>query len=64
MKKNTRAHTEQPERGRGRVLQLSQETVRVLSPTHLAHAAGGSGCTTTSYTTERTRTDGSAGVAG
>jgi hypothetical protein len=63
MKKTTRARTEQPEEGRRRVLQLSQETVRVLSPTSLARAAGGSGCTTTSYTTERTNGagDGKAG---
>jgi len=62
MKKNTRARSEQPERGRRRVLQLSHETVRVLSPTSLAHAVGGSGCTTSSYTTETTHPDSTGGT--
>ena len=57
MKKNTRAHVANPEPRKWRVLRLSHETVRVLSPTDLARAAGGSACVTTSYTTDRTRTD-------
>lgn len=59
MKKITRAHMERPERRSRRVLQLSHETVRVLSSTDMARAAGGSGCTSTSYTTEtHTENDG------
>jgi len=57
MKKNTRAHVANPEPRKRRVLRLSHETVRVLSPTDLVRAAGGSGCDTTSYTTNKTHTD-------
>jgi hypothetical protein len=55
MKKTTRAHVANPESPRRRVPQLSRETVRVLTPTDLANAAGGS-CDTGSYpTTIRTK---------
>lgn len=54
MKKNTRAHIANPEPRKQRVLRLSRETVKVLSPTDLARAAGGSWtqCDTTSWTTQ------------
>lgn len=57
MKKNTRAHVANPELRKRRVLQLSHETVRVLSPTDLARAAGGSGCVTTSWTSDKKTLD-------
>jgi hypothetical protein len=53
MKKNTRAHVANPEPGRRRALRLSHETVRMLNPTDLARAAGGSGCDTTSWTSDK-----------
>jgi hypothetical protein len=60
MKKITRAHVENPESSRLRVPELSRETVRVLTPTDLANAAGGS-CDTGSYpTTIRTNNGGGA----
>lgn len=58
MKKNMRAHIANPEPQRRRALKLSRETVKVLSTTDLARAAGGSGCDTGSFTTPHTRTDG------
>jgi|tagenome__1003787_1003787.scaffolds.fasta_scaffold14231267_1 hypothetical protein len=63
MKKNTRARITNPEPRKRRELRLSRETVRVLSPTELVRAAGGSGCDTTSFSTVHTHTDGGAGVA-
>lgn len=57
MKKNTRAHVADPEPRRRRALRLAHETVRVLSPTDLARAAGGSGCVTTSWTTDKKTLD-------
>ena len=62
MKKNTRAHTGNPESQKRHVLKLSGETVRVLRSTDLARAAGGSGCDTTSYTTEQHTDSGSGGI--
>lgn len=53
MKKNTKINVANPELSRRRAPRLSRETVRVLNPTDLARAAGGSGCITT---TEPTRT--------
>ncbi|HEX8114746.1 MAG TPA: hypothetical protein VF516_43750 [Kofleriaceae bacterium] len=55
MKKNTRGRSANREPKKQRVLRLAQETVRVLNPADLARAAGGSGCDTTSWTTD-TRT--------
>lgn len=63
MKKNTRSHVANPEPQRRRTLKLSRETVKVLSSTDLAAAAGGSGCDTTSYTTQ-TAPNGGGAVAG
>ena len=61
MKKNTRAHSANPEPRKRRALQLSYETVRVLSSTDLVRAIGGS-CDTTSYPTDRcTRPDSGGG---
>lgn len=61
MKKNMRARISNPESTRRRALQLSHETVRMLSSTDLGRAAGGS-CDTGSYPTDtlttRTRTAG------
>jgi hypothetical protein len=55
MKKNLRAPVANPESKGRRALRLTHETVRVLSPTDLAHAvAGGSGCITTTDPTVRT----------
>jgi hypothetical protein len=56
MKKNTRANGATPEPRRRRALRLSHETVRVLSPTDLARAAGGgdTACDTTSFPTQHT----------
>jgi len=54
MKKTTRAHVANPESQRRRAPRLSGETVRVLTPTDLAHAAGGSGCVTTTDPTKVT----------
>jgi hypothetical protein len=54
MKKTTRAHVANPESSSRRAPRLSGETVRVLTPTDLAHAAGGSGCVTTTDPTKRT----------
>jgi hypothetical protein len=62
MKKNTRAHVANPELTRRRVPRLSRDTVRVLTPTDLGHAAGGSGCITTTDPTVHTHTDGGGGV--
>jgi len=56
MKKITRAHVAHSESQRRRAPRLSGETVRVLTPTDLAHAAGGSGCVTTTDPTVRTTT--------
>jgi hypothetical protein len=64
MKKNTRAHITNPESRKRRELRLSRETVRVLGPTELARAAGGSGCDTTSFSTEHTHTAGGGAVGG
>jgi hypothetical protein len=60
MKKNTRAPIAKPARSKRRVLRLTHETIRVLSPADLARAAGGSDtqCSTTSYTTEHTDNSG------
>jgi len=55
MKKITRAHVANPESSGRRAPRLSGETVRVLTPTDLAHAAGGSGCITTTDPTVHTR---------
>ena len=65
MKKNTRAHVANPEPRKRRKLRLARDTVKVLSSTDLARAAGGSvtSCDTTSYTTEHTRTAGDGGGA-
>jgi len=52
MKKNTRTQIANPDTRRRRALKLSRETVKVLSSTDLARAAGGSNCNTTSYTTK------------
>jgi hypothetical protein len=56
MKKNTRARISNPESTRRRALRLERETVRVLSETDLARAAGGSTCDTGSYPTDRPTT--------
>ena len=52
MKKTIR-HITDLERNRKRVLRLSQETVRKLSFDELSRAVWGSGCDTTSWTTEK-----------
>lgn len=57
MKKNTRAHVANPEPRRRRELRLAHETVRVLNPIDLARAAGGSGCVTTSWTSDKKTLD-------
>lgn len=63
MKKTTRTHAANPEPRKRRALKLSRETVRLLSSTDLARAAGGSiGCNTTSFTTKHTDSDGDDGV--
>ncbi len=54
MKKNTRGRSANPEPRKQRVLRLAHETVRVLTSGDLRHAAGGSGCDTTSWTTDQT----------
>lgn len=64
MKKNTRAHVANPEPQRRRALRLARDTVRLLNSSDLARAAGGSGCDTSSYTTEFTRTNGGTTVQG
>lgn len=61
MKKNTRAHNANPEPRKRRALQLSYETVRVLSSTGLARAIGGSCDTTTNPTEGCTRPDSGGG---
>jgi hypothetical protein len=61
MKKNTRAQVANPERKQRR-LQLSRETVRTLDASELARAAGGSGCETTSYTTDQNPDSGTGGI--
>jgi len=53
MKKTPRTHVVNPESQRRRAPRLSGETVRVLTPTDLAHAAGGSGCITTTDPTTK-----------
>jgi hypothetical protein len=63
MKKITRAHVASLEPSRRRVPRLSSETVRVLTPTDLARAAGGSGCITTTDPTIRTAS-GDGGIGG
>jgi len=64
MKKTTRAHVANPESTRRGVPRLSRETVRVLTPTDLASAAGGS-CDTGSYpTTIRTNHSGGGLIGG
>lgn len=63
MKKTTRGRIANPAPKKRRVLKLRQETVRVLSATDLAAAAGGSGCDTTSYGTKQ-HTDGTGVPAG
>jgi len=54
MKKKSRRHITNSEPEKPRSLELSRETVRVLGANELSHAAGGSGCDTTSYTSEIT----------
>ena len=54
MKKTTRAHVANPELSRRRAPRLTLETFRSLTQTDLAHAAGGSGCVTTTEPTVRT----------
>jgi len=54
MKKTARGHVANPESSRRRAPRLSGETVRVLTPTDLANAAGGSGCITTTDPTKVT----------
>lgn len=66
MKKNTRTSISgiaNPELSRRRAPRLLRETVRVLSPTDLAHAGGGSGCVTTTDTTRTTTDGGNGGIA-
>ena len=53
MKKTTRQRRMNPERAQQRKLELSRETVRTLDSDELLRAAGGGGCDTTSWTTER-----------
>lgn len=56
MKKQIRQRAMSPERTRQRRLELSRETVRTLGEGELAQAVGGSGCETTSYTTDKKQT--------
>lgn len=62
MKKNTRGRSANPEPRKQRVLQLAHETVRMLTSDDLTRAAGGSGCDTTSWTTDQTQTQGGGAV--
>jgi hypothetical protein len=55
MRKKIRRDITNSEPSKQRRLHLSRETVRTLGADDLAHAIGGSGCDTTSWTTE-TRT--------
>jgi len=64
MKKTARAHVATPESQRRRAPRLSGETVRVLTPTDLARAAGGSGCITTTDPTVRTNGTGGGVISG
>jgi hypothetical protein len=54
MKKMTRRQMMNADPARQRRLELARETVRTLGADELARAAGGSGCDTTSYTSEKT----------
>ena len=56
MKKTTRQQTMNSDPARKRRLQLPRETVRTLGADDLERAAGGSGCDTTSYTSEKQTT--------
>ena len=53
MKKQTRRQITIPEPTKQRRLELSRETVRTLGADDLSQAVGGSGCDTTSWTTEK-----------
>ncbi len=53
MKKKIKQRTS-PESTRQRRLELSRETVRTLGANDLVRAVGGSGCDTTSWTTDKT----------
>jgi len=54
MKKTIRRQTTNANPARQRRLELARETVKTLGADDLARAAGGSGCDTTSYTSEQT----------
>jgi hypothetical protein len=53
MKKTIRQRKTTTEPARQRKLDLSRETVRTLGPDQLSQAAGGSGCDTGSYPTDK-----------
>lgn len=55
MKKKTKRPITNSEPRNQRKLELSRETVRVLGANDLSHAAGGSGCDTTSWTSWSTK---------
>jgi hypothetical protein len=57
MKKKTRRQITKLESNDQRRLELSRETVRVLGADVLSHAIGGSGCSSTSWTTEKITSD-------
>jgi hypothetical protein len=57
MKKTTRQRKTTTEPARQRKLDLSRETVRTLGHDQLLRAAGGSGCDTGSYPTDRKQTN-------
>jgi hypothetical protein len=57
MKKKTRRRITDSGPTMQRRLQLARETVRTLGPEDLSQAAGGSDCVTTSWTTEKNKTD-------
>jgi hypothetical protein len=54
MRKKTRRPITNSEPKNQRRLELSRETVRVIGADELSGAVGGSGCSSTSYTTEQT----------
>ncbi len=54
MKKKIRQRTTSSASTRQRRLELSREIVRTLGADDLARAVGGSGCDTTSWTTDQT----------
>lgn len=58
MKKKNRRRITNSEPHNQRKLELSRETVRVLGATDLSRAVGGSGCDTTSWTTQVTINNG------